>query len=237
MASKKRSGCIKALIVSSIISFVFLVSVVALFLLLPWSCEVGELDWDLWRTFEPLMFMLDYAGHASSDEVAKADLEKWYAPNAVKPDLERVDDSLSFLVDQDITIPNWFFRNVVISLNMGHDLSTLDSLEVLDIWQRISAPGEDPVFLMPLSLTGEEEDPDGGQINIEFRHNPSLEEDELHLVFELWGKDPDSGALKRERHRVTFVEKPEHDEEEPEFLVVSHVVEPLPPEPAETPDE
>lgn len=238
MASKKRSGWVKGLIIGSIVCFVILVLLAVWFFFFRFQLDGEFLDLDLHfgpRGFEhALVFVCQYTAYVLGQDVTRAEIEEWYSPEAPRPELGRVGDSLRFLPDGEPSIEGIPFQSVVVSQNIADELSAEYFSEEVGIWRRDSAPGDDPVFTL-LFLDIEDEAAAGP--SIELRHEPDLEKEEVLLVFELQGREPDAGTLKRERHRVTLVEKPEDGEEWPPFLVTSHVVEPLPPEPAEAPGE
>lgn len=235
MASKKRSGCIKALIIGSIVCFVILVLFAVWFFSGSW---LGDMfDFGPRGGMEAVSFIFDYCPHALGADVTPADIDKWYSPEAPRPRKARVLTSPRSVADWESGTEAFPLQNIVISLNMADKLSEVDSSEDVGLWRRVSAPGDEPVFTYSWFEERAIEDEAAPGFPIGLRHDPDLEKGKVLLTFEIRGRDPDSGTLKRERHRVTFVEQPEHDEDEPSFLVVSHVVEPLPPEPAEAPDE
>ncbi len=239
MASRERSRWVKSLIIGSIVCFVILV------VLGIWSLTSFELDWE-WDFgdlelpfgppgfFEVVLFTGQYTAYVFEEglgeDVTRSEIENWYASEAPRPELERVRHSLRLLPGGEPGTEGFPVQGLVISQNIADELSQEYFSEEAGFWRRVSAPGDDPVF----TYRGFEEqaiEGEADEVCIELRHEPDLERGKVLLVFELWGKDRDSGAVKRERHRVTLVERSEGDEAWPFFVVVSHVVEPLPPEP------
>jgi hypothetical protein len=234
-----------------------------LLLLTCWICCAGCFDGDfgagdilaamLSPYFDPLTFADEYANHVRAADEPEDELTRWqarcYAEGATIPDINETRARIKLPAGENVGSDDSPLRSIKVEMNILWYTGGGRQFEGA-FFKNISRPGDMPVLKLVIATgpveVGEpprEEAEEAIEYPVEYHHTSHIAKDRLHVTFELWGTDSQTGEPAGERHVVEFklLDALNPDDrhaqpraaDAPHFVVTSHTIEALAPEPDE----